>query len=143
MPHRREKRLLHAIGSIVRVAYQAIHSLPDCRAMVPDNFFPNGHLGRPFRGKHSSSLTLLVAPQPQDSAKSEKNLTLFRRRTVRVVAKLDNLARFQEGDASVEPNEMPDDSLTKRLEAGKKSSEDRFRQKWQDPLPWPATLAIY
>jgi hypothetical protein len=38
---------------------------------------------------------------------------------------------------------MPDDSLTKRLEAGKKSSEDRFRQKWQDPLPWPATLAIY
>ena len=72
MPHRREKRLLHAIGSIVRVAYQAIHSLPDCRAMVPDNFFPNGHLGRPFRGKHSSSLPLLVAPQPQDSAKSAK-----------------------------------------------------------------------
>ena len=111
MPHRREKRLLHAIGSIVRVAYQAIHSLPNCRAIVPDNFFPNGHLGHPFRGRHSSSLTLLVAPQPQDSAKSAKKSPCFDGAPVRVVARLDNLARFQEWEASVEPNEMPDDSL--------------------------------
>ena len=77
VPHRGEKRLLHTIGSIVPVAYQAIHGLPDRRAMVPDNSFPNSHLGHPFRGRHSSSLTLLVAPQPQDSAKSAKMSPCF------------------------------------------------------------------
>jgi len=65
-------RQMHAVGRIVPVAYQAIRSLPDCRAIVPDNFFPTGHLGRPFRGGNSSSRTLLVAPRHQDSAKSAR-----------------------------------------------------------------------
>lgn len=68
MPHCRDERLLYAIGRIVQVAHQAIRRLPDCRAIVPDNFFPIGQLRRPFRGRHGSNLILLVAVQPRCSA---------------------------------------------------------------------------